>query len=179
MNCSANTLTILKAYLKKNYFWDMQIKLIAIGKTDSSELERLISVYQNRLAHYVRFSFEVIPDLKNTKSFSEKLQKEEEGKLILSKIMPTDRLILLDENGKEMNSIGFSNFLQKQMNSGLKQLVFVIGGPYGFSEAVYKKAVGTLSLSKMTFSHQMVRLFVIEQLYRGFTILKNEPYHHR
>ena len=179
MNCSANTFTILKAYLKKNYFWDMQIKLIAIGKTDSSELERLISVYQNRLVHYVRFSFEVIPDLKNTKSFSEKLQKEEEGKLILSKIMPTDRLILLDENGKEMNSIGFSNFLQKQMNSGLKQLVFVIGGPYGFSEAVYKKAVGTLSLSKMTFSHQMVRLFVIEQLYRGFTILKNEPYHHR
>ena len=179
MNCSANTFTILKAYLKKNYFWDMQIKLIAIGKTDSSELERLISVYQNRLAHYVRFSFDIIPDLKNTKNLSEKIQKEEEGKLILSKIMPTDRLILLDENGKEMNSIGFSNFLQKQMNSGLKQLVFVIGGPYGFSEAVYKKAVGTLSLSKMTFSHQMVRLFVIEQLYRGFTILKNEPYHHR
>lgn len=157
----------------------MQIKLIAIGKTDSSELERLISVYQNRLAHYVRFSFDIIPDLKNTKNLSEKLQKEEEGKLILSKIMPTDRLILLDENGKEMNSVGFSNFLQKQMNSGLKQLVFVIGGPYGFSEAIYKKAVGTLSLSKMTFSHQMVRLFVIEQLYRGFTILKNEPYHHR
>ena len=157
----------------------MQIKLIAIGKTDSSELEQLISVYQNRLAHYVRFSFDIIPDLKNTKNLSEKIQKEEEGKLILSKIMPTDRLILLDENGKEMNSIGFSNFLQKQMNSGLKQLVFVIGGPYGFSEAVYKKAVGTLSLSKMTFSHQMVRLFVIEQLYRGFTILKNEPYHHR
>ena len=157
----------------------MQIKLIAIGKTDSSELEQLISVYQNRLAHYVRFSFDIIPDLKNTKNLSEKLQKEEEGKLILSKIMPTDRLILLDENGKEMNSVGFSNFIQKQMNSGLKQLVFVIGGPYGFSEAVYKKAVGTLSLSKMTFSHQMVRLFVIEQLYRGFTILKNEPYHHR
>ena len=179
MNCSANTFTILKAYLKKNYFWDMQIKLIAIGKTDSSELEQLISVYQNRLSHYVRFSFEIILDLKNTKNLSEKLQKEEEGKLILSKIMPTDRLILLDENGKEMNSVGFSNFLQKQMNSGLKQLVFVIGGPYGFSEAVYKKAVGTLSLSKMTFSHQMVRLFVIEQLYRGFTILKNEPYHHR
>jgi 23S rRNA (pseudouridine1915-N3)-methyltransferase len=88
-------------------------------------------------------------------------------------------LILLDENGKEMNSIEFSSFLQKQMNSGIKQLVFVIGGPYGFSEAVYKKASGTLALSKMTFSHQMVRLFVIEQLYRGFTILKNEPYHHR
>jgi len=157
----------------------MQIKLIAIGKTDLTELDRLISIYQNRLSHYVRFSFEIIPDLKNSKNLSEKLQKEEEGKLILSKITSTDRLILLDENGKEMNSVGFSTFLQKQMNSGIKQLVLVIGGPYGFSEAVYQKASGTLALSKMTFSHQMVRLFVIEQLYRGFTILKNEPYHHR
>ena len=157
----------------------MQIKLIAIGKTDLSELERLISVYQNRLSHYVRFSFEIIPDLKNTKNLSEKLQKEEEGKLILSKITSTDRLMLLDENGKEMNSIEFSGFLQKQMNSGIKQLVLAIGGPYGFSEAVYQKASGTLALSKMTFSHQMVRLFVIEKLYRGFTILKNEPCHHR
>jgi 23S rRNA (pseudouridine1915-N3)-methyltransferase len=157
----------------------MQIKLIAIGKTDSPELDRLISIYQNRLSHYVRFSFDIIADLKNNKNLSEKLQKEAEGKLILDKISSTDRLILLDEKGKEMNSIGFSTFLQKQMNSGIKQLVLVIGGPYGFSEAVYKKAAGTLSLSKMTFSHQMVRLFVVEQLYRGFTILKNEPYHHR
>ena len=157
----------------------MQIKLIAIGKTDLAELNHLISVYQNRLSHYVKFSFEIIPDLKNSKNLSEKLQKEEEGKLILSKLTSTDRLILLDENGKEMNSVGFSTFLQKQMNSGIKQLVLVIGGPYGFSEAVYKKATGSLALSKMTFSHQMVRLFVIEQLYRGFTILKNEPYHHR
>ena len=157
----------------------MQIKLIAIGKTDLAELNHLISVYQNRLSHYVKFSFEIIPDLKNSKNLSEKLQKEEEGKLILSKITSTDRLLLLDENGKEMNSVGFSTFLQKQMNSGIKQLVLVIGGPYGFSEAVYKKAAGTLALSKMTFSHQMVRLFVIEQIYRGFTILKNEPYHHR
>jgi len=157
----------------------MQIKLIAIGKTDLTELNRLIDIYQKRLSHYVRFSFEIIPDLKNSKNLSEKLQKEEEGKLILSKITTTDRLMLLDENGKEMNSVGFSAFLQKQMNSGIKQLVLVIGGPYGFSEAVYQKASGTLALSKMTFSHQMVRLFVIEQLYRGFTILKNEPYHHR
>ena len=157
----------------------MQIKLIAIGKTDQMELEHLISIYQNRLSHYVRFSFEIIPDLKNSKNFSEKLQKEEEGKLILSKITATDRLILLDENGQEMNSVIFSEFLQKQMNSGIKRLVLVIGGPYGFSEAIYKKATGKLALSKMTFSHQMVRLFVIEQLYRGFTILKNEPYHHR
>jgi len=156
----------------------MQIKLIAIGKTDLTELNRLIDIYQKRLSHYVRFSFEIIPDLKNSKNLSEKLQKEEEGKLILSKITSTDRLMLLDENGKEMNSVGFSTFLQKQMNSGIKQLVLVIGGPYGFSEAVYQKASGTLALSKMTFSHQMVRLFVIEQLYRGFTILRNEPYHH-
>jgi 23S rRNA (pseudouridine1915-N3)-methyltransferase len=157
----------------------MQIKLIAIGKTDLAELNHLISVYQNRLSHYVKFTFEIIPDIRNSKNYSEKLQKEEEGKLILSKITSSDRLILLDENGKEMNSVGFSSFLQKQMNSGIKQLVLVIGGPYGFSEAVYKKAAGTLALSKMTFSHQMVRLFVIEQIYRGFTILKNEPYHHR
>jgi 23S rRNA (pseudouridine1915-N3)-methyltransferase len=157
----------------------MDIKLIAIGKTDKTELDQLIKSYQNRLMHYVRFSFEIIPDLKNSKNLSEKLQKEEEGKIIISKISNSDRLILLDENGQEMNSVGFSNFLQKQMNSGLKRLVLVIGGPYGFSEAVYKKASSKLALSKMTFSHQMVRLFIIEQLYRSFTILKNEPYHHR
>ena len=157
----------------------MDIKLIAVGKTDKTELDQLIKSYQNRLMHYVRFSFEIIPDLKNSKNLSEKLQKEEEGKIILSKISNSDRLILLDENGQEMNSVGFSNFLQKQMNSGLKRLVLVIGGPYGFSEAVYKKASSKLALSKMTFSHQMVRLFIIEQLYRSFTILKNEPYHHR
>ena len=157
----------------------MEIKLIGIGKTDKTELDQLIKSYQNRLMHYVRFSFEIIPDLKNSKNLSEKLQKEKEGKIILSKISNSDRLILLDENGQEMNSVGFSNFLQKQMNSGLKRLVLVIGGPYGFSEDVYKKASSKLALSKMTFSHQMVRLFIIEQLYRSFTILKNEPYHHR
>ena len=157
----------------------MDIKLIAVGKTDKTELDQLIKSYQNRLMHYVRFSFEIIPDLKNSKNLSKRLQKEEEGKLILSKISNSDRLILLDENGQEMNSVGFSDFLQKQMNSGLKRLVLVIGGPYGFSEAVYKKASSKLALSKMTFSHQMVRLFIIEQLYRSFTILKNEPYHHR
>jgi 23S rRNA (pseudouridine1915-N3)-methyltransferase len=157
----------------------MDIKLIAVGKTDKTELDQLIKSYQNRLMHYVRFSFEIIPDLKNSKNLSEKLQKKEEGKIILSKISNSDRLILLDEIGQEMNSVGFSNFLQKQMNSGLKRLVLVIGGPYGFSEDVYKKASSKLALSKMTFSHQMVRLFIIEQLYRSFTILKNEPYHHR
>ena len=156
----------------------MKIKLLAIGKTDDKNLLQLINVYEKRLKHYIKFSLEVIPDIKNVKNLSEKQQKEKEGELILSKIEATDILILLDENGKQLDSVAFSNYLQKHMNSGIKRLVFVIGGPYGFSEAVYKKSVGKLSLSKMTFSHQMIRLFIVEQIYRGFTILKNEPYHH-
>ncbi len=156
----------------------MKIQLLAIGKTDSKELQKLIEIYQNRLKHYVKFEINVIPDIKNTKKLSEEQQKEKEGELILSKLKPTDELILLDDKGKEFTSIQFSKYLQKKMNSGVKQLVFVIGGPYGFSEMVYKKAKGKISLSKMTFSHQMIRLFFVEQVYRGFTILKNEPYHH-
>ena len=156
----------------------MEIKLIAIGKTDRTELDQLIKIYQKRLVYYIQFSFEIIPNLRNSKNLSEKLQKQEEGKLILNKVSNTDHLILLDENGKEMNSIVFSKFLQKHMNSGIKRLILVIGGPYGFSDAVYQKASYKLALSKMTFSHQMIRLFTIEQLYRGFSILKNEPYHH-
>tara|TARA_B100000768_G_scaffold67186_1_gene64580 strand:+ start:6331 stop:6804 length:474 start_codon:yes stop_codon:yes gene_type:complete len=156
----------------------MEIKLIAIGKTDRTELDQLIKIYQKRLVYYIQFSFEIIPNLRNSKNLSQKLQKQEEGKLILNKVSNTDHLILLDENGKEMNSIVFSKFLQKHMNSGIKRLVLVIGGPYGFSDAVYQKASYKLALSKMTFSHQMIRLFTIEQLYRGFSILKNEPYHH-
>lgn len=157
----------------------MTIKLLAIGKTDSKSLQTLIDDYQKRLGFYIKFEFEIIPDLKKVKNLSEDQQKQKEGELILSKLNATDVLVLLDENGKQMDSVGFSNYLQKHMNSGIKQLVFVIGGPYGFSQEVYKKAQGKLSLSKMTFSHQMVRLFAIEQLYRGFTILRNEPYHHR
>lgn len=157
----------------------MQITIIAIGKTDSKELTQLISMYEKRLAHYVKFKFEVIPDLKNSKNLSEKLQKEKEGELILKQLHSSDILIVMDEKGKQLTSLDFSQFLQKKMNSGIKNLVLVIGGPYGFSEAVYKRANGQLSLSKMTFSHQMVRLFLIEQLYRGFTILRNEPYHHQ
>jgi 23S rRNA (pseudouridine1915-N3)-methyltransferase len=157
----------------------MQIKLLAIGKTDNKQLQTLIDDYQKRLGHYIKFSFDIIPDIKNVKNLSEKQQKQKEGELILNKVSNSDVLILLDENGKQLDSVGFSNYLQKHMNSGIKQLIFVIGGPYGFSEDVYNKAQGKLSLSKMTFSHQMVRLFIIEQLYRGFTILRNEPYHHR
>ena len=155
------------------------IKLLAIGKTDNKQLQSLIDDYTKRLGFYIKFELEVIPDLKKVKNLSEDQQKQKEGELILGKLNATDVLILLDENGKQLDSVGFSNYLQKHMNSGIKQLVFVIGGPYGFSPDVYHKAQGKLSLSKMTFSHQMVRLFVIEQLYRGFTILKNEPYHHR
>ena len=157
----------------------MTIKLIVIGKTDNKQLQSLIEDYEKRLGHYIKFDFEIIPDLKNTKHLSEAQQKQKEGELILSKCSNSDVLIVLDENGKQLDSIGFASYLQKHMNSGIKQLVFVIGGPYGFSQDVYNKAQGKLSLSKMTFSHQMIRLFVIEQLYRGFTILKNEPYHHK
>lgn len=157
----------------------MQITLIAIGKTDKTELEELIAIYEKRLKHYVKFEFRIIPDIKNSKNLSEAQQKEKEGELILGQLQPTDTLILLDENGKQYTSMDFAQFLQKKMNSGIKNLVLVIGGPYGFSDAVYAKCSGKISLSKMTFSHQMVRLFIIEQLYRGFTILRNEPYHHQ
>lgn len=157
----------------------MTIKLLAIGKTDSVSLQDLISTYEDRLKHYIRYDLEIIPDIKNVKNLSESQQKEKEGELILKKLKPTDVLLLLDENGKHYGSVEFANFLQKKMNSGLRQLVLVIGGPYGFSDKVYSKAQGKISLSKMTFSHQMVRLFVVEQLYRAFTILRNEPYHHR
>ena len=157
----------------------MTITLLAIGRTDNKQLQELILEYKLRLQHYVKFDFEVILDIKNAKNLSESQQKEKEGELILKKINSAEGLILLDEGGKQHTSIEFANFLQKKMNSGLKRLVFVIGGPYGFSNTVYEKAQGKISLSKMTFSHQMVRLFVVEQIYRGFTILKNEPYHHK
>ena len=156
----------------------MNIKLIAIGKTDNKHLNSLIEEYTKRLSFYVKFDLEIIPDIKNAKNLSEAQQKEKEGALILSKIAPTDLLILLDDKGKSFSSMKFAEELQKRMNAGVKTLVYVIGGPYGFSEEVYKAAQGKISLSQMTFSHQMIRLFFIEQLYRGFTILRNEPYHH-
>jgi len=157
----------------------MNIKLLAIGKTDNKALQSLIDDYTKRLSFYVKFDLDIIPDIKNVKNLSEAQQKEKEGELILAKLTATDQLVLLDENGKSFSSVGFSDELQKKMNSGIKTLVFVIGGPYGFSDAIYAKAQGKISLSAMTFSHQMVRLFVIEQIYRAFTILRNEPYHHQ
>jgi len=157
----------------------MKITLLAIGKTDSRNLQNLIEDYSKRLSHYIGFQLEIIPDVKNAKNLSETQQKKMEGEEILKRLQAGDYLVLLDEKGKSFTSEGFSEYLQKRMNSGLKNMVLVIGGPYGFSEELYTKAQGKIALSQMTFSHQMVRLFVIEQLYRAFTILRNEPYHHR
>jgi 23S rRNA (pseudouridine1915-N3)-methyltransferase len=157
----------------------MQIKLLAVGKTDHAALQSLIEKYVKRLGFYIKFDLEIIQDLKHTKSLSEASQKDKEGEMILKKVQASDALILLDENGKQYSSVDFSSYIQKKMNSGLKQLIFVIGGPYGFSDSVYERANGMISLSKMTFSHQMVRLFFVEQLYRAFTIIRNEPYHHQ
>lgn len=157
----------------------MRIKLLAIGKTDSGELQKLIDVYLKRLKHYVKFELAVLPDIKNTKNLSVSDQMDKEAELILKHLDSKDTFFLLDENGKEYTSEGFANQLQKQMNSGIKEWVLVIGGPYGFSDSIKQKANGQLSLSKMTFSHQMVRLFIVEQIYRAFTILRNEPYHHK
>ena len=156
----------------------MNIRILAVGKTDSKPLLKLISDYQNRLGHYVRFEMVTLPDIKNVKNLSEVQQKDKEGETILKNLETSDILILLDEKGKLLSSVDFSTFLQKKMNSGIKRLVFAIGGPYGFSKTVYDRAQGKISLSKMTFSHQMVRLFIVEQIYRALTILKNEPYHH-
>ncbi|WP_297693537.1 23S rRNA (pseudouridine(1915)-N(3))-methyltransferase RlmH [uncultured Eudoraea sp.] len=157
----------------------MRIKLVAIGKTDSAELQKLIDVYLKRLKHYVKFELVVLPDIKNTKNLSVTDQMEKEAELILKHIDSTESLYLLDENGMEYRSVEFAKLLQKQMNRGIKEWVLVIGGPYGFSGSIKQKANGLISLSKLTFSHQMVRLFIVEQIYRAFTILRNEPYHHQ
>ena len=157
----------------------MKILVLAIGKTDEQWVQEALLKYSKRLQHYLPFEFEVIPDLKNTKNLSEAQQKEKEGALILKKLNPTDKVVILDEMGKEYRSVEFANYLQQQMNSRVKRLVFIIGGPYGFSPELYAKAQGKLALSKMTFSHQMIRPFIVEQLYRAMTILKNEPYHHK
>ena len=155
----------------------MKIRLLLVGKTTDSRLVSLIEEYQNRLKHYVPFSLEVLPELRNAKSLSEEQQKTAEGEMILKTVSTAEEMILLDEHGKELRSMEFSEYLQKKMSAG-GDVVFVVGGPYGFSEAVYARANGKISLSKMTFSHQMVRLFFVEQIYRAMTILRHEPYHH-
>jgi len=156
----------------------MKITLIAVGKTDDSRIADLTQVYIDRLQHYVNFDLHIIPDLKKTKNLSEEQQKNEEGKLILNQLEKSDFVTLLDEKGKKYTSLQFAQLINKRSVSGLKRLVFIIGGPYGFSPDIYSRANSKLSLSDMTFSHQMVRLFAVEQIYRAFTILRNEPYHH-
>lgn len=155
----------------------MKITLLVVGKTTDSHIEALIQEYQKRLTHYLPFTLQVIPELKNTKALTSEQQKQAEGELILRTITSATDMILLDEHGKEYRSIEFADYIQKRMSSG-RDVVFVVGGPYGFSEAVYQRANGKISLSKMTFSHQMVRLFFVEQIYRAMTILRGEPYHH-
>lgn len=157
----------------------MKISLLVIGKTDEAYLQKGLEIFLKRIPHYISFEMKLIPDIKNAKNLSEEQQKDKEGELILQQILSSDELYLLDENGIEASSVDFARFLEKKMLSGIKRLVFVIGGPYGFSGNVYSRAIGKISLSKMTFSHQMVRLIFAEQLYRAFTILKGEPYHHQ
>jgi 23S rRNA (pseudouridine1915-N3)-methyltransferase len=156
----------------------MNCELIVVGKTDMKEVEALVTMYTKRLNHYVRFAITTIADIRNTKKLSEAEQKRLEGEAILRLLSESDHVTLLDEHGAELRSIEFAELVQRRMSSGVKRLVFVIGGPYGFSDAVYARANSKLSLSKMTFSHQIVRAIFTEQLYRAFTILKNEPYHH-
>jgi 23S rRNA (pseudouridine1915-N3)-methyltransferase len=156
----------------------MKITLLVIGKTDAAYLTEGIGEYVKRLNHYIPFELEVIPDIRNKKNMTPELQKIQEGELILAKLQPGRELHLFDENGSTFSSREFSKFIERKMLAGIKELVFVIGGPYGFSEKVYKNTASKISLSKMTFSHQMARLVCVEQFYRAFTILKGEPYHH-
>jgi 23S rRNA (pseudouridine1915-N3)-methyltransferase len=156
----------------------VKIVILFIGKTDKEYIKKGIEDYAHRLNFYLPVELKIIPDVKKTGNLSEELQKEKEGKLILEHAAQGDQLVLLDEKGKEFSSVEFSRWIEKKMIAGTRQLIFVVGGPYGFSKAVYEKAGFSISLSKMTFSHQMVRMIFVEQLYRSMTILRNEPYHH-
>lgn len=155
----------------------MKTELILVGKTNDVHFRAGIEDYSGRIGHYMPFSLNVIPELKNTKSLSQDQQKQKEGELILKNVQPSDTLVLLDEHGKEFRSVEFASWLEKKKQTG-RNVVFCIGGPYGFSDEVYARANEKISLSKMTFSHQMVRLIFTEQLYRACTIINNEPYHH-
>lgn len=157
----------------------MRLTFTYIGKTDLTFVEQGMGLYADRVARYIPFRSQMIPDIKNRKSLSETEQKQKEGQALLNSFADSEEVWVLDEKGKQMSSEEFAEFLQRKMSSGIKGLHFVVGGPYGFSEEVYARANGRISLSKMTFSHQMVRMFFLEQLYRAFTIIKGEPYHHR
>jgi 23S rRNA (pseudouridine1915-N3)-methyltransferase len=155
----------------------MKITLLVVGKTTDQRLQTLIDDYQQRLKHYIPFEMVVIPDLRNAKALTQAQIKEQEGIEILRRITPAMDVILLDEHGREYRSIEYAEWIQKKMSAG-RDITFIVGGPYGFSSAVYERANGKISLSKMTFSHQMIRLFFTEQIYRAMTILRGEPYHH-
>lgn len=157
----------------------MQTILYVVGKTNDHKLNELAEDYRKRIERYHRFDILTIPDIKNKGKLTKYLQKKREGELITDRIKQYDYLVLLDETGKQMDSLFFSNFINARMMGSQKRLIFLIGGPYGFSDSVYKRANEKISLSKMTFSHQMVRIFFLEQLYRANTILRNEPYHHQ
>ena len=156
----------------------MNIDLLVVGKTDSAEIQSLVATYLKRLNFYTRVTLVTLPDLKNTRNISAESQKRQEGELLMRQFADGDYVVLLDEKGAEMRSVEFSMWLQKRMNSGVRRLCFVIGGPYGFSKTVYDRADESISLSRMTFSHQIIRAIFAEQLYRAFTIISNEPYHH-
>lgn len=156
----------------------MHLLLLVVGKTDSPQIEALTNQYAERLKHYLPFTQQVIPDVRRSGKLSPDEQKRAEGAEILRLVQSSDRLVLFDERGKEFSSRAFASYIEKAMASGLRRLVFLIGGPYGFAEEVYQRADDRVSLSQMTFSHQMVRLFAVEQLYRAQTILRGEPYHH-
>ena len=157
----------------------MKILLLVIGKTDDEYLVTGIKKYVDRLGHYASFEMKELPDPRNRKTLSEEQQKKAESLLLLQQLQPADQVVLLDENGKQFTSVAFAENLEKQLVSGAKRLVFIVGGPYGFAQEVYDRSNAKMSLSPMTFSHQMVRLIFVEQLYRAFTILKGEPYHHQ
>lgn len=156
----------------------MKATLILVGKTVDKRFAELISEYTNRLKHYISFEINTIPELKNTKSLTSEQQKSSEAELIIKNLQPSDYVVLLDEHGKEMRSIEMADWMKRKMNTINKRIVFIIGGPYGFSQKIYDIAHEKLSMSKMTFSHQMIRLIFVEQLYRSMTILNGEPYHH-
>lgn len=156
----------------------MKIKLLLIGKTDSREIHNLTANFAMRVSRYVNFEMEVIPDVKKSNKMSEAEVKSKEAVMIKNSVVPSDVIVLFDERGKRMTSRDFASFLQTRMNSSVKRLVFIIGGAYGFDDDIYKMADFEISLSDMTFSHQMVRLFATEQIYRAFTIINGEPYHH-
>ena len=156
----------------------MKVVLLSLGKTDEDFYAQAIEIFRKRLSHYLPFDMEFVPDVKNTKNLSEKEQKNLEGEALLNRIQQGDYVVLLDDKGNQYSSVEFSRFIEKKLYSVPKRLIFVVGGPYGFPDEVYRRANEKLSLSRMTFTHQMVRLVFVEQLYRAMTILNGEPYHH-